>query len=220
MIKIINDNEDLYKPDIISYKKSLEFAKTLNNKSNNKLIFHCFWRVPKEFGRKHLAVLKSIIVNHSNNINNLEINVWSNVDLKDNSFIQEVLPFINLKIWDINTEIKNTDLESSEFLTKEYIHDSNCWLESDIFRLLILHKYGGFYIDMDIIVLRNMSPLNDFEFVYQWSTSGFNQHEPKMMMNNAVMRLNKNSELSNEFIELVKNKPSSKNSQTKKLKRN
>jgi hypothetical protein len=208
MIKLINDNKSLYYPNKIDYLNSLEFSKTLP-KNNTKMVFHCFWRVPREFGRKQLAVLKSIIVNHTHGV---EINLWSNVDLSTNEYIKEVLPYINLKLWNLENEIKNTILEDCSFMRPNVVNDSNCYLEGDVFRLLVLHKYGGIYIDMDVLVLRDMSPLNEFEFLYQWGTSGFNLNEPEITMNGAIMRLNKKSPLSEEFLEILKLTPPSKNS--------
>lgn len=60
---------------------------------------------------------------------------------------------------------------------------------------------------MDVLILRDMSPLNSFEFLYQWGTSGFTDNEKKITMNGAVMRLNKNSELSKEFLEKILTTP-------------
>jgi hypothetical protein len=212
MIKILDNNKLLYHSDKINYEKSLEYAKTLNNRDNDLLIFHCFWRVPKEFGFKQVSVIKSIIVNHKNKLDKIEINLWSNVDLSDNPYFKEISKYVNLKLWNMEEEIKNTVLEDCIFLKeKNRIDDTLCYLEGDLFRLLVLHKYGGFYIDMDVLVLRDMSPLNNFEFLYQWGTSGVTNQEPTMSMNGAVMRLNKNSNLSVEFLELIKNNPPIKN---------
>lgn len=211
MIELINNNIDLYKPEKIFWEKSLDFSKTLE-KTNGKIVFHCFWRVPKEFGRKQLAVIKSIIVNHLEDLENLEINLWSNVDLSKNEYVFEVLPYIKLRKWDISQEIKNTTLDDCSFLNTESINDNLCYLEGDLFRLLVLHNYGGFYLDMDVLVLRNMSPLNNFEFLYQWGTSGFANSHPNITMNGAVMRLNKKSKLSEEFLILLKNTKPQKDS--------
>lgn len=202
MIKTLDIN--LYKPDIDNWKKSLEYAKSLPS-NDEKIIFHCFWRVPKNFERKQLAVLKSIIVNNKN----FEINLWSNVDLSDNIFFKEVSKFVTLRKWDFIEEAKGTQIENKVSL--ESIYDDTCYLEGDIFRILILHKYGGFYIDMDVLVLRDMSPLNNFEFLYQWGTSGFSPQEPNITMNGAVMRLNAKSDLSFEFIENLYNTKPNKN---------
>jgi hypothetical protein len=65
---------------------------------------------------------------------------------------------------------------------------------------------------MDVLVLRSFEPLNDYEFLYQWGTSGFNSNEPNITMNGAVMKLNKKSNLSEEFLGLLKKTPPSKNS--------
>jgi hypothetical protein len=199
MIKLIENKSELYKSDKESWTKSLEYALSLNIENKKKLVFHCLWRVPLEFSRKHLTVLKSIIVNHD--INNLEINLWSNVDLSTNEYFKEVSQYVNLKIWNIQEEIKGTILENYSVLNN--INDDLCYLEGDVFRLLVLHKYGGFYIDMDVLILRDMSSLNNFEFLYQWGTSGSNSNEPNMTMNGAIMRFNKKSDLSKEFLENI-----------------
>lgn len=202
-MKIIDNNLDLYRPDRKSWEKSLQYAKNLP-KIENKLLFHCLWRVPLDFSRKHLAVLKSIIVNHS--LNNIEINLWSNVDLSNNEYFKEVSDYVNLKIWNIQEEIKGTILE--DYYAINSINDDLCYLEGDLFRLLILNKYGGFYIDMDVLVLRDMSSLNNFEFLYQWGTSGFNDSEKDITMNGAIMRLTKSSDLSTDFLqEILKTPP-------------
>jgi hypothetical protein len=211
MINLIDNNIALYNPSKEYFLNSLEYAKKLKNSDNKKIVFHCLWRVPRDFGRKQLAVLKSIIVNHKDILESVEINLWSNVDLRENVLFKEVSKFVNFKKWDLHEEIKNTTLEDFELLSdNNSISDDLCYLEGDLFRLLILHKYGGFYIDMDVLVLRNFLPLNDFEFLYQWGTSGFRGEEFKM--NGAIMKLNKNSDTSLEFLEILKKTPASKNS--------
>lgn len=211
MIKLIDNNKCLYSPKKEDYLKSLEYAKTLPNSVNNKLVFHCFWRVPKDFGRKQLAVLKSIIVNHINIIDSVEINLWSNVDLTNNSLFKEVSNFVKFNMWDLHEQIKGTILEDYDLLSdKNRINDDLCYLEGDLFRLLILHNYGGFYIDMDVLILRNLLPLNDYEFLYQWGTSGFGGEE--FRMNGAIMKLDKKSDTSLEFLEILKKTHPSKNS--------
>jgi hypothetical protein len=205
MIRLIDNNLDLYRPDKNNYLNSLEYARSLNTKTSKPLIFHCFWRVPREFGKKQFTVLKSIIANHKK----AEITLWSNVDLRENEYFKKISPAVNFKLWDLNEEIKNTILEGE--INKEDIQDDLCYLEGDLFRLLILYKYGGFYIDMDVLVLRDMSPLNELEFLYQWGTSGFNPNEPSITMNGAIMRLDKESPVSLELLEKLLTSPKNKN---------
>lgn len=210
-ITVLNNNLDLYRPDVKSYTHSLEVAKQLPLATNTKLVFHCYWRVPKDFGRKQVAVLKSIIVNHANS--DVEINLWSNVDLSNNIYFKEVASFVTLKIFNLQEEIKGTVLEDCSFLKDPgQVYDHLCYLEGDVFRLLVLNKYGGFYIDMDVLVLRDMAPLNDLEFLYQWGTSGFSDFEPDITMNGAVMRLSAGSVVSQEFLRILAQTPPVKDS--------
>jgi len=164
--------------------------------------------VPRDFGRKQKTVLVSIIVNHFNR--DFELNLWSNVDLSNNILLKDIKQYIKFHIWDIQKEKKDTILEACEYMDSEVVHDDYCYLEGDIFRLLILNKYGGFYIDMDVLVLRDMSPLNHLEFLYQWGTSIVKDNNTAM--NGAIMRFNKNSLISQEYLELIKvNKPEKNN---------
>jgi hypothetical protein len=209
MIRILE--KSLYQPDQASWEKSLEYAKGMKEESEKSVSFHCLWKVPGEFGRKQMVVLKSILTAHCEILDRLEINLWSNVDLSENKYFQEVSGFVKLRMWNFEEEIKGTILDG-EGIDSLQIRDERCYLESDIFRLLVLHKYGGFYIDMDVLVLRNMSPLNHLEFQYQWGTSGFNANEPNITINNAIMRLEKKSSTSLEFLEKVLATPGMKNS--------
>ena len=227
MIRLIDDNIDLYRPDKKSYFASLEYAKQMPTQDTNPLVFHCFWRVPGAFGEKQAGVLKSIVASHrgqEREHRNFEINLWSNVDLSDSSYIgDDVRPYVRFRKWDYAEERKGTILEDSGL---DSFDDELCYLEGDLFRLLILHKYGGFYVDMDVLVLRDMSPLNHMEFLYQWGTSGTSaadtsaadtsaadtSAEPIMKMNGAIMRLDAKSDLSLEFLELILSTPPCKNS--------
>jgi len=218
MLKFLNNNELLYRSEKIYYEKSLEYAKKLEKKDEEFLVFHSFWRVPREFGTQQMSSIKSIIVSHKHKLDKVKINLWCNVDLSNNPYFQEISKYVNFKIWNMEKEIKGTILEDCYFLKdKNLINDNLCYCESDLFRLLILHKYGGFYFDMDVLVLRDMSPLNNMEFLYQWGTTGFkcfhtNTIDTNVRVNGAVMRLNKKSDLSLEFLEILKITPPIKDS--------
>jgi mannosyltransferase OCH1-like enzyme len=40
--------------------------------------------------------------------------------------------------------------------------------DGDLFRIIVLHNYGGIYVDMDTVLLRSLGVFLDQEFVYQW----------------------------------------------------
>lgn len=66
----------------------------------------------------------------------------------------------------------------------------------DVARFILLHKFGGLYVDIDTIFLRDMQPFFDYEFAYKWSIiDGFNT---------AVLRLFPRSNVSAIIIDRAK----------------
>jgi WD repeat and SOF domain-containing protein 1 len=59
---------------------------------------------------------------------------------------------------------------------------------SDAVRFVVLHKFGGMYIDADILLLRDLQPFYIHEFAYRWSTLD--------EFNTAVLRLHPKSNIS------------------------
>ena len=207
MVDIIT-NRNLYLFDSIeSVFQSLEYAKKLPVTDwQEETIFHFYWRVPKSFERKQVLPIKSTIV--TQNLSNAKIILWSNVDLSNNEYIKPMLPFIELRIWDLQKEIKDTPLENSNII-KGVVDDDLCYLGGDLFRLLCLYKYGGVYIDMDVVVLRDFLPILPYEFMYQWGSSGTiaEGNEPVLKQNGAIMRLMSKSKLATDLLEELKNTP-------------
>jgi hypothetical protein len=201
----IDTHKDLYLFDSVErVKQSLEFAKNLPNTGfNEPTTFHFYWRVPKDFSRKQVLPIKSSIV--TQNRSHTKFILWSNIDLSDNEFVKPLLPYIETRIWDLKEESKDTPLHNSNTL-KGVVDDPLCYLGGDLFRLLCLHKYGGVYIDMDVVVLRDFEPILQHEFMYQWGSTGTgNPNEPFLKQNGAIMRLKQKSELSFDLLnELLK----------------
>jgi mannosyltransferase OCH1-like enzyme len=46
---------------------------------------------------------------------------------------------------------------------------------SDAVRFVVLHKFGGMYIDADILLLHDLQPFYMYEFAYLWSTLNENR---------------------------------------------
>lgn len=70
---------------------------------------------------------------------------------------------------------------------------------SDIFRFVTLHLYGGIYLDMDVLLLRDLRPLlvPQQPFAERWGT-----HEGDGDYNTAVLYLDANSSLSSYFLRI------------------
>lgn len=207
-----------------NHSASLEFAKSLiPHRTKEKMQFHLYWRVPQEVNEKHLTCLKSIVANHEDfNSGNYEINLWSNIDLSKNEILKPVQPFVNHRIWNPLDELRETPLEDhASYFRSIILDDDLCWLGGDMFRILCLYKYGGFYVDMDALILRDMSPLHGLHFVYQWGECGANPNAPSplggisrdvMYCNGAITGLQKQSETTYRFVEQLRIIPPSSNS--------
>lgn len=201
----IQTHRDLYTKEGI--QKALDFAKTLTiPNSYPEFQFHFYWRVPRDFTRKQVLPIKSCIVNHD--LNKVKINLWSNVDLSHNDLVKPLMPYINLKIYDQSKEARGTIIERKTGLQD----DPLCWLGGDMFRLLVLYKYGGVYCDMDVAILRDLSPLAGQEFLYQWGSSGTQDYENRLCANGAIMRLNANSTVAADFLQQLYVTPPNPNS--------
>jgi hypothetical protein len=192
-----NLTKDLY-TDI---DKAVQYCKSVSNcKYQDRTIFHCYWRVPKAFTVKHLLPIKSYFV--TQDLDNTELWLWSNVDLTKNELLKPFLNRINFKIYDPINESKNTILEGKNNIL--HSSDELCYLDGDLFRLLALNNYGGVYFDLDVVLLRDFSPLLHKEFAYQWGTT--------QDVNGAVMRLFKDSDLSKFLLKELSIKNPSKRS--------
>jgi hypothetical protein len=210
MIDILTHKELYSFESLERVYSSLSFAKNLPLTGySDPTTFHFYWRVPKNFSRKQVLPIKSSIVTQNKNYTKFVL--WSNVDLSNNEFIKPLLPYIELRIWDLHREVKDTPLENANFLNKT-VDDSLCYLGGDLFRLLTLYKYGGVYIDMDVVVLRDFNPILEHEFMYQWGSTGTgNPNEPVLKQNGAIMRLTKKSKLSEDLLNELKITPANPN---------
>lgn len=209
----LNTHPNLY---IKNYSDALSYAKSLIPvKTPNKMQFHLYWRVPSDVGDKHLTCLKSIVANHEEiNHDNYEINLWSNVDLSQNEILKPVSPFVKHRLWNPIEEMVGTPLQDHiDYFKSVVVDDSLCWLGIDLFKILCLYKYGGFFVDMDVFILRDMSPLNDLNFLYQWGDTGANPDAPnpmggpppkRILCNGAIMGLQKESITAFRFLEQLR----------------
>ena len=83
--------------------------------------------------------------------------------------------------------------------------DEEHWADGDLFRLVVLHNYGGVYLDCDTLLLRDYGPLVGDEFAYVWGTHCDGS-------NGAVMRMFKGSALAKQMLATLVETPFRKRS--------
>jgi Glycosyltransferase sugar-binding region containing DXD motif len=104
-----------------------------------------------------------------------------------NPLLRPLLPFLELRQFDPRREVRDTPLERSPALFRTRLPPA----QSDAFRLMVLHQYGGIYADADTMFLRDIRSLllqRDLadEFCERWSERPFG--------NSAVLRLRQGGE--------------------------
>lgn len=182
---MLNINEESHESLYYNVEECVDFCKSIPNTTYNEPTeYHIFWNVGLPFERKQTLPIKSYLC--TQNLKSTKLNVWSNIDLTKNEFLKPFLPYIDFKIWYPIKESKNTPLEGKFDLLR--VNDGLNWAAGDLFRILALYNYGGVYVDVDVVFLRDFAPLLSQEFMYKWSFQ-------KEMINGAIMRLFKESKL-------------------------
>ncbi|KAI9311186.1 hypothetical protein BX666DRAFT_1868221 [Dichotomocladium elegans] len=149
-----------------------DFASTIqpvpDNKSKQQTIYHAYWRADLEpIGPKQLAVLRSFFATQDPDTSVLYL--WSNGDLTKSPIIQDIKSHVGdrLQTWIYHPKelAKGTPMEDSEHLNYK---DELGYLDGDLIRLLVIYRHGGMWFDMDSLLIRDMAPLFEHEWLSQW----------------------------------------------------
>jgi len=159
----LEKNPKFYK----DYESCLEFLSNVKDKDyeypSDITLFHIYTEVRTD---KELECIKSFLA--TQNLEKCKLVLWSDYDINDNPLIQPYKKYLDLRLWDVEKEAEGTILEDLPHLKAK---DDKYYFQSDLLRILVLHKYGGVWVDMDIIFLRNFKPLLDQEYMYQWGSA-------------------------------------------------
>jgi len=190
-------NPELY----TDYEKCLSFLSTIDENDyeypDEVTNFHIYTEVKTE---KELECIKSFLA--TQNLEKTKLIVWSDYSIEDNPLIQPYKKYLDLRVWDSKREAENTPLqdEHEKLEAADYKH----YLQSDLLRLLVLYKYGGIFVDMDIVFIRDFLPLLDQEFMYQWGSETDYAVEGACA---TVISAKKQSKFASELLEYVKTMP-------------
>lgn len=184
--------------------RAIDVCSKINKPIDSNYNIFVYW-IGDNVNYKHSVVLKSFLA--TQNLKNATLKIYSDIDLSNKEIFKPYVEFPNIEfhIFDIESEIKNTVYqERFKYCEDIKLHRFNPAYESDFFRILMLYKYGGFYIDFDVILLRDLSPLLMYDFVYQWGCSPNSD-----WMNGAIMHLRKDSMANNKMTEKLLSTPAS-----------
>jgi hypothetical protein len=181
------------------WRKALAFCRTIPDVAPREPVtFHMFWRQrrpgwwrrTRAFGRKQALPVKAFFATQDPSECSLEL--WSDEDLSGNEWLRPFSSRLTHRIYAPEVEVRGTPLESRPALFRQ--QDGRVWRDGDLFRALVLHNYGGVYVDMDMVLLRPLGALLDREFIYQWDD--FDDE-----YNGAIMQLRKKSAFARALID-------------------
>jgi Glycosyltransferase sugar-binding region containing DXD motif len=137
----------------------------------DRTLYHTYWRVDlAAFGPRQEWMLKSFFA--TQDLSSSRLILWSNGNLNSNilqTYLTRYPDSFALQVVDIPSLAKGTALEGSSLLNLE---DARAWVDGDLVRLLLLWNYGGIWVDMDLLLTRDLDPLLEHEFVTQWDCHG------------------------------------------------
>jgi hypothetical protein len=150
--------------------------------------YHLYWYGP--FRPKQAFAVKSLLATQRRRG---EVSLWLDAEHgypghEQNELLQSLASDISVRPFDVALECRGTPLEGRPELQENL----SPLQRSDLFRLVALYKHGGVYLDLDTMLLRDLSDLfgqpflND-DFCYRWSAD-------LPYGNNAVLRFRQGSE--------------------------
>jgi hypothetical protein len=149
-----------------TYDYIIEQGSKLKEDYTNEVIFHCYWS--GQLNKFHLLSIMSCYYFNVRNYKNRKIILWTDDKVEENEYYTKIKKFADVKKWDIN-QFKS-DFKMNIFTSYVNKHDQSFY--SDLVRYCILYCYGGFYFDLDVLFLKNCSPLlsnfSDNVCVYAW----------------------------------------------------
>ncbi|KAF0532743.1 wd repeat and sof domain-containing protein 1 [Gigaspora margarita] len=188
-LKYLDDNEEDY---MISFPTTAGVSPPPPcNRDHSPMLFHVFWK--GQITDKIALMMKSFL--YSQPLECSKLYVWldniNDTNFNDNEHIRPLLKYsptnIEFKEWNIVEQFSSSDIYAG---WQNHDHSTITVALSDLVRFVVLHNYGGIYIDADVLLVRDMRPLYyaNFEFSYRWSY--LNEY------NTAVLRLWKESQSS------------------------
>lgn len=192
-----------------TYDYIIEQGSKLKEDYTNEVIFHCYWS--GQLNKFHLLSIMSCYYFNVRNYKNRKIILWTDDKVEENGYYAKIKKFADVKKFDMDELLKYTQFHKTHW---NYHHDKNVITEkSNLVRLLLLYVYGGVWFDLDVLFLKNFSPLlSEYEnevCLYAWQPDNYTNRRKKWVTNypnNAIIICpQKNSKKLNDAILYINN---------------
>lgn len=133
-------------------------------------VFHTYWRADlASFGERQALMVKSFLATQP--LERSRLILWTTGTL-DSPLLDKLLSdypkHVEVRIVDYDVLAEGTALEGRADLLGPAMRDTQAWLDGDLVRLLALWSNGGVWVDMDVLLVRDLAPLLVGEWVEQW----------------------------------------------------
>lgn len=132
--------------------------------------FHTYWRADlAPFGERQSLMIKSFLA--TQNLVYSRLILWTTGGLLSpllSYLLQNYPDNFEVRVVDYVSLAKGTALEGRDDLLGPAMRDTQAWLDGDLVRLLALWNEGGVWVDMDMLLVRDLAPLYEGEWVEQW----------------------------------------------------
>ncbi|PYQ74468.1 MAG: hypothetical protein DMG01_20675, partial [Acidobacteria bacterium] len=121
------------------WRKALDFCRALPDvPPRAPIAFHMYWRerggglwpTVRRFGRKQALPVKAFLATQDRSLCSLVL--WSDADLSSNAWLQPLLSFVTLRIYDAAAEARGTALEAHPNIYRQ--RDRRAYRDGDLFR--------------------------------------------------------------------------------------
>lgn len=155
-----------------------------------QVTYHLYWRADLHpLGERQVLLIQSVLATQSRD--HSKVVLWSNDGdklLANPTTYRHLKPIFgeyaerfSVQSVNIRTLAASTPLNAHPLLAAAT--DKKAWLDGDLVRVLLLYHYGGVWVDMDSVLLRDMRPLLESEWVTQWDC----YDKPYAPLNGAMM---------------------------------
>lgn len=157
----LDKNPELYS----DYEKALSFLQGVPDAPipGDPVNFHLYSEVKN---RKEALAVRSFFA--TQNLDRCRLILWSDWDVRNNLLLAPLKDLIEFRVFNPLEEGRGTILEDSPNVL--LATDRKHYMSSGLLRFLACHKYGGVWYDMDMVLLRDLSPVLDQEFSYMWGS--------------------------------------------------
>ncbi|KAL7007954.1 hypothetical protein EMMF5_002603 [Cystobasidiomycetes sp. EMM_F5] len=195
--------------DCYHFSKQLPSIPFAGQELPEHVIYHLYWRADlAPLSRRQILLLKSVLA--TQDPDHSSVILWTNdFRLAHNALLTPVLAGargrLNIRVIDSHELASDTPMENHQLLNANAVGtvDHRAWVDGDLVRVLVLYRFGGVWIDMDTLILRDFRPLFEQEWVTQWDC----YDKPYIVLNGAVMHFYAHSPYLCEMLHIMATGP-------------